>query len=189
MATETNGPAIAGQAPEPPKDLSAQNNAEAPAEQKQAPPQPKQQQQQPAGETTGEKKPSNAELKKKAKEEKAARRAQAKASQASQPQGGQAGSEGKGGKGKAKPDGVPSQQQQPKGGAPKQVVPVVPKKPKSQIPEFFSHLSMAKRIPYTQADKDVHPSVLLLGQYMSTFELSHATARTEATLLALKQVG
>ena len=40
----------------------------------------------------------------------------------------------------------------------------------------------------TQADKDVHPAVLALGQQMNTFAISDSITRLEATLLAFKKV-
>ncbi|KAH8664135.1 hypothetical protein BX600DRAFT_381752 [Xylariales sp. PMI_506] len=40
----------------------------------------------------------------------------------------------------------------------------------------------------TQADKDVHPSVLSLGQQMATFAIDESIARLKATLLAFKKV-
>ena len=131
------------------------------------------------GPATGEKKLSGAELKAKAKAEKAARRAATKA--VSQPAG-----DAKGGKSKQKQDG-------PQGvagkGKPGGTGPRAPPKEKGpKVPECFSHLAMAKRISMTQADKDVHPAVLLLGQQMSAFVVTGSTRRMESTLLALKKV-
>ncbi|KAF4449794.1 translation initiation factor eif-2b subunit delta [Fusarium austroafricanum] len=153
------------------------------------PQQPKDQQQQAA--PAGEKKLSGAEIKKKAKEEKAARRAQAKAAQASQgpAQGGQqaTGGDGKGGKPKPKQDG----QHQQHGGAKLPVRPAaaaVAKDDKPSIPDCFSHLSMARRIEMINADKDVHPTVLILGEHMSAFAISDSVTRLEATLFAFKKL-
>jgi translation initiation factor eIF-2B subunit delta len=176
MATETGGPAAAGPASEskPAQEKSAKNT-------------PKEQQ--PSKGDAGEKKLSNAELKKKAKEEKAARRAQAKASGAGPGPGAQGAADGKGGKGKQKQDGPQGQQQQSRPATrPAAPVPTIPKEVKPTIPECFSHLSVARRIDMTQADKDVHPAVLALGQHMSTFALSDSITRLEATLLAFKKV-
>jgi translation initiation factor eIF-2B subunit delta len=138
----------------------------------------------------GEKKLTGAELKAKAKAEKLARRAQTKAATVTPASsGGQAGGDAKGGKSKQKQDGP-----QPAGGAKgqqgKQAVAPTPvvKDDKPAIPECYSHLSMAKRIKMTQADKDVHPAVLVLGQQMSAFALNDSTARLEAMLQALKKV-
>ncbi|KAI0897779.1 nagb/rpia/CoA transferase-like protein [Annulohypoxylon nitens] len=144
-------------------------------------------------------KPSGAELKAKAKAEKAARRAQAKVSKevakgeaavSSTPgQLGPSASEVKGSKAKGKQDGgattTPATGKQ---AASKGPAPVAPAEPKFTIPECFSHLSMAKRIPITQADKDVHPTVLALGQQMATFTIDESITRLKATLLAFKKV-
>lgn len=134
-----------------------------------------------------EKKLSGAELKKKAKEEKAARRAQAKAAQVVQApaQGQQPGGEGKGAKGKGKQDAYHNNAKLPLRPA---QAPAVLKETKPTIPECFSHLSMAKRIPMTQADKDVHPVVLNVGEHMACFAITDSTTRLETTLLAFKRV-
>jgi translation initiation factor eIF-2B subunit delta len=47
---------------------------------------------------------------------------------------------------------------------------------------------MARRVAITQADKDVNPVVLALGQQMSTFAISDSITRLESTLLAFKKV-
>lgn len=140
----------------------------------------------------GEKKLSGAELKKRAKEEKAARRAQAKVTQAPPPQGsaGQQ-ADGKGGKGKTKQDLLHQAQglQHQHGKQPSKPVPAAVVKEKGPaVPECFSHLSMARRIEMTQADKDVDPAILVLGQHMSTFAISDSITRLEATLYAFKKV-
>lgn len=175
MTTEAAQPAPAGQASEKKdkKEPKKDQKKDQPKDQAAAP---------------GEKKLSGAELKKRAKEEKAARRAQAKAVQTSSapPQGHQAGSaDGKGGgKGKPRQDGQ-------QGGAKLPLRPAttaVPKEIKPSIPDCFSHLSMARRIPMTQADKDIDPAVLVLGEHMSSFTLSDSITRLEATLLAFKKV-
>lgn len=143
---------------------------------------------------------SNAELKAKAKAEKQARRAQAKASKdvapggtpgpASAGQPSHPNTESKGNKAKSKPDGASSATS----GAAKKVVdskgsvPITPPKQESLIPECFSHLSMAKRLPITQADKDVHPAVLTLGQQMAAFTIDESITRLKCTLLAFKKV-
>lgn len=171
MATEGGEPALAVKIPEKPERKDQKQDqptkGDAPA---------------------GEKKLSNAELKKKAKEEKAARRAQVKAVQPAQgPAGGQqgAGSEVKGGKGKPKQDGQQGGSRPPL--RPSLTGSVI-KETKPSIPECFSHLSMARRIDMTHADKDVNPAVLVLGQHMSTFAISDSITRLEATLLAFKKV-
>lgn len=129
------------------------------------------------GPATGEKKLSGAELKAKAKAEKAARRAASKA--VTQPA-----DSGKGGKSRQRQDGPPALSHKGKyGGGPQ--APVKEKAP--AVPECFSHLGMAKRVTLTQADKDVHPAVLVLGQQMSSFVVTDSIRRLEATLLALKK--
>ncbi|KAI1818126.1 translation initiation factor eIF-2B subunit delta [Poronia punctata] len=148
---------------------------------------------------SGAPKLSNAELKAKAKAEKQARRAQAKASK-EVPHGGaagaapvptgQPGTETKGNKAKGKSDAATSAISgvagRPTGS--KGPVPAAPPKPEITIPACFSHLSLAKRTPTTQADKDVHPAVLALGQQMATFVIDESIDRLEATLRAFKKV-
>ncbi|KAI1462361.1 nagb/rpia/CoA transferase-like protein [Annulohypoxylon moriforme] len=152
-----------------------------------------------AAEAPKQSKPSGAELKAKAKAEKAARRAQAKVSKevakgeaavsSSPGQLGPSAGEIKGGKAKGKQDsGATTTPAAGKQAASKGPVPVVSVEPKFTIPECFSHLSMAKRISITQADKDVHPTVLALGQQMATFTIDESITRLKATLLAFKKV-
>ncbi|RKL04158.1 hypothetical protein BFJ68_g11141 [Fusarium oxysporum] len=183
MSTEAEGSVPAPQ--------TTENNDVKTEKKEQAQPQKPKEQQQAA--LVGEKKLSGAELKKKAKEEKAARRAQAKASQASQgpSQGGQqASGDGKGGKAKPKQDGQHQHQQH--GGAKLPIRPAaataVVKDDKPSIPDCFSHLSMARRIEMTNADKDVHPAVLVLGEHMSAFAISDSVTRLEATLYAFQKI-
>lgn len=131
------------------------------------------------GPATGEKKLTGAELKAKAKAEKAARRAASKV--VTQPA-----ADAKGGKSKQKqdgPQGVAGKARPAAGGPQGQ-----PKQKGRVVPECFSHLGMAKRVAMTQADKDVHPAVLLLGQQMSAFVVRDSARRLEATLLAFKKV-
>lgn len=173
MATETGGPAPAGPVTEK-KEKKEQAKGQA-------------KDQQPAtAAAPGEKKLSGAEMKKKAKEEKAARRAQAKAvltAHAPAPQQ-SGGGDGKGGKGKPKQDGQHGAKLPLRPAS----TPAVPKENKPKIPDCFSHLSMAKRIDMTHADKDVNPAVLVLGEHMSAFAISDSITRLEATLLAFKKV-
>lgn len=61
-------------------------------------------------------------------------------------------------------------------------------KARNTIPEIFSHIPMARRIPPSQASKDVHPAVLTVGQQMATFELRDNISRLQATLLAFRKV-
>jgi translation initiation factor eIF-2B subunit delta len=143
---------------------------------------------------------TGAELKAKAKAEKQARRAQVKAAKdaapggapasASTAQSGHPAVDSKGNKAKGKTDGAPSASSGATGKATgsKGSVPTIPPKPESSIPECFSHLPVAKRLPITQADKDVHPTVLALGQQMATFAIDESITRLKATLLAFKKV-
>ncbi|TDZ19173.1 putative translation initiation factor eIF-2B subunit delta [Colletotrichum orbiculare MAFF 240422] len=181
MATETPNtsappPAVADKKPQPPQ----QKTDDAPKKE--------------SKEASGEKKLTGAELKAKAKAEKAARRAKAKEAQPAPPQGqgaqqGAGAADTKGGKSKQRQDGTQGAGGPPaKGGPAAKVVPVAPKEVKPKVPECFSHLSMAKRIHMTEADKDVHSAVLALGQQMSAFAISDSTTRLEATLLAFKKV-
>ncbi|KAL7896719.1 hypothetical protein HDV63DRAFT_70631 [Trichoderma sp. SZMC 28014] len=183
MAAEGGQPAPKSEAPAEKKDQAAQ------ADQKKA---SKDQPKAGAAEPAGEKKLSGAELKKKAKEEKAARRAAAKATQPQPPAGAPAQSDAKSGsKPKPKQDGSGQAAAQhgkipaPRSAAP---VPAAPKEVKPSIPDYFSHLAVAKGVNITHADKDVHPAVLALGQQMSTMAISDSTTRLEATLLAFKKV-
>ncbi|KAI0397344.1 hypothetical protein F5Y17DRAFT_393559 [Xylariaceae sp. FL0594] len=170
---------------------------EAKSEQPQNAPKP---QSQPKSDTTnpaGAPKLSNAELKAKAKAEKQARRAQAKASKETSSGGsappvptGQPASDTKGNKTKGKPDSALPAASGGTGrttGA-KSTTQTAPPKAESALPECFSHLSLAKRLPTTQADKDVHPAVLALGQQMATFVITEPIDRLQATLLAFKKV-
>jgi translation initiation factor eIF-2B subunit delta len=146
-----------------------------------------------ASDATGDKKLTGAELKARKKAEKAAHRQQSKdvskgeAAVSSLPQPlGPSASEVKG-KVKGKQDGTAAAlagRPVPARAPPSTLVTEL----KVQIPDCFSHLSMARRIPMTQADKDVHPSVLALGQQMATFSIDESIARLEATLLAIKRV-
>ncbi|KAI1345434.1 hypothetical protein F5Y01DRAFT_57885 [Xylaria sp. FL0043] len=143
---------------------------------------------------------SNAELKAKAKAEKQARRAQAKAAKDAAPGGGPAPApagqsghpttEPKGNKAKSKSEGGRPADSGAAGRATgtRGAIPAAPPKPENSIPECFSHLSLARRLPITQADKDVHPTVLTLGQQMATFAIDESITRLKATLLAFKKV-
>ena len=147
-----------------------------------------------------------AQLKAKAKAEKAARRAQAKEVKAAvavavtPSQAGATASDAKGSKAKGKQEGSLGAGQQPhgkpSGGARRPSITgrrpsavAVEKDIRSSIPECFSHVPMAKRIPLSQAHKDVHPAVLAVGQQMATFAIKDSIARLEASLLAFKKVG
>lgn len=188
MSTETEASASAPQVPENQDVKTEKKEQTKPQQPKEQ--QPKDQQQQPAA-PAGEKKLSGAELKKKAKEEKAARRAQAKAVQPSQgPAQGQqaAGGDGKGGKAKPKQDGQHQQHGGTKLPIRSAATTAIVKDNKPSVPDCFSHLSIARRIDMTNADKDVHPAVLVLGEHMSAFAISDSITRLEATLFAFKKV-
>jgi translation initiation factor eIF-2B subunit delta len=165
---------------------------------------------------TAQPKLSNAELKAKAKAEKAARRAQSKdaksavvpAASAPAASGGVK-MEGKGSKAsKGSHDQAQRKQQQQQQASKEQPAltesrPAQPRRPsglgrrpsnvareldpRSEIPDHFSHIPMARKITITQAHRDVHPAVLALGQRMATFTLTDSIARLEATLLALRK--
>ena len=192
MATKEGGPLADGSNKQDKKELDAKTQKDPQSQKDQPKPQPKDQQ--PQADAGGDKKLSNAELKKKAKEEKAARRAQAKVVPTAPPapSGGQHAGAGdaKGAKGKPKPEGHPGHQshgQQQHAKLPVRPA-AAPKEAKPAVPECFSHLSMARRLDMTHADKDVHPAVLVLGQHMSTFAISDSITRLEATLVAFKKV-
>ena len=126
---------------------------------------------------------TNAEKKALQKAEKAARRAQAKAAVTSQPLKDIAGEQKTT---KGKPNDAATQG--PLSTAlSKRRMPVHEMIP--EIPECFTHLPMAKRISILQADKDVNPAILILGQQMASFAITDPIGRLHSTLLALKKVG
>jgi translation initiation factor eIF-2B subunit delta len=197
MATETNGaPPAAAETPA----SATSSTAPAPVATPAAPA--------PAPAQANPPKLSNAELKAKQKAEKAARRAQAKeakvavapppAAAAQQQEGGKGGKQpSKGGK----QDGGSNQEQQstvqrtgqpPRrpsmGGKRPSLVAGAEQDPRAAIPECFSHIPMAKRIPTSQAHKDVHPAVLALGQQMATFTVRDSITRLKYMLLAFRKV-
>jgi translation initiation factor eIF-2B subunit delta len=147
----------------------------------------------------GEKKLTGAEIKAKAKAEKAARRAQAKEvkvpvvpPETPATPSSQVGGDSKGGKSKQKQDGP---QANPAGSAkspvpkPPVLVPAtVVKDAVPSTPMCFSHLAMAKKHAVARADKDVDQIVLDLGQAMATFEVKDNIARLCKTLGAFKEV-
>lgn len=159
-----------------------------------------------------------AEAKAKKQAEKAARRAQAIAAKAGPPGAGgpapaadspggaqpsQQGEGSKGGKTKAKQEGggatgAPSSAQSGRGkpaasgaksGAPApQADKEKKKEAKPLVPACFAHIPVAKRIALPDVDRDVHPTVLALGQQMATFTLRENMDRLKGTLLAFKEV-
>ncbi|KAK7954915.1 hypothetical protein PG988_015609 [Apiospora saccharicola] len=207
MSTEQNGaPAEAAPKPtEAPKEALAEtpkqtatNQNEKPSKDAKSGAESKADKAEPkSSDAAGDKKLTGAELKAKAKADKAARRAQQKTSKevakgeaavSSSP--GQLGPsagevKAKGGKGK---DGALAAAAAGRPVLLKAPPSAVVTEQKIQIPECFSHLSMARRIPMTQADKDVHPSVLMLGQQMATFTIDESITRLKATMLAFRKV-
>lgn len=154
----------------------------------------------PDGAEGGAPKLSGAELKAKAKAEKAARRQQAKqdpaaggapADKASQQKGkGKADDkQAQGGAAKSdKPQRRPSSAAAQKPGAKKAVVAeqVVPAGPVT--PPCFAHLAIPGRLPMSQARTVIHPAILVVGQRMATFATHESIPRLEAMLLAFKEV-
>ncbi|KAK4203652.1 putative translation initiation factor eIF-2B subunit delta [Triangularia verruculosa] len=176
MATESNG-APAG-APVP---KETKTSAPAPAEGPVAG---------PAAAATNPEKLTPAQLKAKAKAEKAARRQKVIANKEAVAAAAPA---KEAGKGKGKQDGQPAQSKQHRGsmsGRRPSIGGLVEKEKdvRSGIPECFSHVPMAKRVPLSQAHKDVDPAVLVAGQQMATFAIKDSISRLEATLLAFKKV-
>jgi len=155
----------------------------------------------PAATTDGPKL-SGAELKKRAKEEKAARRAEALlAKGAAAPvvaptPGQQPKAEGQ--------KGAKGQRQHQRGGSTavelrnlpvrgaQKVAPgpiaTEPKKEDKTV-EFFRHLYKTRTTSIAGASKDVHPVVLALGLQMSNYTICGSCARLVATLQAFKRVG
>lgn len=54
--------------------------------------------------------------------------------------------------------------------------------------DLFRHLHKARTTSIARANKDVHPAVLALGMQMSSYTICGSCARLVATLQALKQV-
>lgn len=136
-----------------------------------------------------------AQLKAKAKAEKAARREktkEVKAIVAAASTGPMTGQDAKASKGKGKQEGLQpgktthTHRSSVSGRRPSFAI--LEKDARSFIPECFSHLPMAKRAQLSHAHKDVHPAVLAAGQQMATFAIKDSISRLEATLLAFKKV-
>ncbi|KAI1496759.1 hypothetical protein F5X99DRAFT_399360 [Biscogniauxia marginata] len=189
MSTAPNGPPV--EATGKPVDKSEKPQAPTKNEK------PKDESAEPSNAT----KLSGAALKAKAKAEKAARRAQVKATKevvkgetvvlsAPGQSGPSAGGDVKANKAKGKQDGAATSSSGAAGkaAASKGTAPPAVPEPKITVPECFSHLSIAKRNPMANADKDVHPTVLALGQQMATFAIDESITRLKATLLAFKKV-
>ncbi|RDW94801.1 hypothetical protein BP5796_00564 [Coleophoma crateriformis] len=141
---------------------------------------------------------SGAELKKQAKAEKAARRAQALADK---PSGGTAspgqpspiskGGEGaKGAKTQQKrtpATNVETRNLPVRGASQTTPLPQIPAKEDKTV-EFFRHLYKPRRTTLTGAAKEVHPAVQALGLQMSSYTICGSCARLVATLQAFKRV-
>ena len=143
---------------------------------------------------------SGAELKKQAKAEKAARRAQAlqeKQTVAAAPQivvssgPAQKSDVQKGAKGPQRKGGSAApdlRNQSVRGGQQKSApVPEVPKEEDKTV-EFFRHLYKTRTTSIAAAGKEVHPAVLALGLQMSNYTICGSCARLVATLQAFKRV-
>lgn len=133
-----------------------------------------------------------AQLKAQKKAEKAARRTQVVAAkEVVGPPANSNDSKGSAKQGKTKQD-RPEPPATPRGPKKTSAAPAatpVPAKPKGPtVPEPFIHLSLAKKLPLSKADKDVHPAVLAIGQQMANFTLKDNLLRLEATLIAFRKV-
>lgn len=155
----------------------------------------------PAAPTDGPKL-SGAELKKRAKEEKAARRAEALAAKGAaapvvpptpgqQPKvDGQKGPKGPRQHQRGSSTSVEVKNLPVRGGQKAAAVPVTvePKKEDKTV-EFFRHLYKTRTTSIAGASKDVHPAVLALGLQMANYTICGSCARLVATLQAFKRVG
>lgn len=185
---------------EPPKPQPATPKEQTPAENSPAAAGQPKNESSPAGAP----KLSNAELKKQAKAEKAARRAQAVQDRQSP---GVPNSSSSGPPGPAqgqKTDGlkVPKGSQHRRSGSSSagsqslpirgsaQKTPPVPAPPKEEdkTVEFFRHLYKPRTTTLAGASKEIHPAVLALGLQMSNYTLCGSCARLVATLQAFKKV-
>ena len=155
----------------------------------------------------GEKKLSNAELKKQKKAEKAAKRAQEKPpeqSHAAQDQNAEKPAQSQQPRKKPSAQGTPPAQgpkaQEKKQTASQKSLPVrtaqtsektAPEQPTKELKRvaLFGHLhGQPHRTTLAGASKDVHPAVLALGLQMSNYAVCGSSARCIATLLAFKRV-
>jgi translation initiation factor eIF-2B subunit delta len=165
-------------------------------------PQSQQSQETPPATTSGETttaapKLSPAELKKQAKAEKQARRAQSKAAdpipkQQSGPskEGQKQQKDSKQGPKDDRSRPLPTRRRPSQPNVP--VIKEVEKKPKKESKQtglFFGHLySQPKQQSMIGASKDVHPAILALGLQYSSYAICGSTARMVAMLLAFKAV-
>ncbi|QSZ37273.1 hypothetical protein DSL72_009367 [Monilinia vaccinii-corymbosi] len=137
---------------------------------------------------------SAAELKKRAKEEKAARRAAAVQNKAGAENAthvpavaGQKGEAVKGGK--TQPKKGAEVRNLPVRGGPTKAAPVVQvPKVEDKTVDLFRHLYKPRTASIAGAGKDVHPAVLALGLQMSHYTICGSCARLIATLQAFKRV-
>ncbi|KAL8770517.1 MAG: hypothetical protein Q9209_003773 [Squamulea sp. 1 TL-2023] len=154
---------------------------------------------------------SGAELKKRAKAEKAAKRAQTKQEQQATPSHASQGNKLENNKGPTHKDSIPPSAQPP----PKnkhheridslstsshkplqlrpgqQYGPTTEVEPKKELQKlaFLSHLyGIPRRTSISGAGKDVHPSILALGIQMSNYTICGSNARCVSTLLIFKEV-
>lgn len=137
---------------------------------------------------------SNAELKKKAKEEKAARRAAALQNKVgaeiatpTPAASGQKGDAAKGGKAQPK-KGAEVRNLPVRGGSSKSAPVVQAPKVEDKTVDLFRHLYKPRTTSIAAANKDVHPAVLALGLQMSNYTICGSCARLVATLQAFKRV-
>ncbi|RDW63111.1 translation initiation factor eIF2B subunit delta [Aspergillus mulundensis] len=208
LNTTSSPPAAPTPAPasEPPAAMEAPSQAQAPKAPK-APKPAKPAKQAPKdkpaasapADAQGDEKLSPAELKKKAKAEKAARRAREKAErEQGAPGGGQGPNTPAGKKGGSGDAGAPAagsaakgQKQIPRRGS-AQAVPQaeeVKKKKENKNVAVFGHLyGQQRRNTVAGAGKEVHPAVLALGLQMRDYVVCGSSARCVATLLAFKRV-
>lgn len=190
MSEPTNGVAV--EAPTP----------SAPVESSNPPPKPESRDQKaPPAAPDAAPKLSPAELKKRAKAEKQARRAEQKASSGAptqekanvskdQKQQNKPAKDVKGGRDE-KPKTLPVRRRpsQPAAPPPKDLK-KEPKKEQKQAGLFFNHLyNQPRQHHVVGANKDVHPAVLALGLQYSSYVVCGSTARMVAMLLAFKAVG
>jgi translation initiation factor eIF-2B subunit delta len=141
----------------------------------------------------GEKKLSNAELKKKQKEEKQARRAAQKKDGAdsseqqkpvqTSPKLPQSPKKSSPAKGQPEKQAAKPEQQQKTVAVEKK-----PSSPRKHAGLFGSLEALSRRHTTQGASKDVHPAILALGLQMSSYEICGSNARCVAMLLAFKQV-
>jgi translation initiation factor eIF-2B subunit delta len=75
-----------------------------------------------------------------------------------------------------------------RGGAPKAAPPIVVPKEEDKTVEFFRHLYKSRTTTIAGAGKEIHPAVLALGMQMSNYTICGSCARLVATLQAFKRV-